>query len=60
MNLINRGGYLHEKYRVPPQLIEGLLGAVTREVPLARGVVRPPALPPQPRPPPSPPGGSGP
>jgi hypothetical protein len=26
VNLINRGGYLHEKYRVPPQLIEELLG----------------------------------
>ena len=25
MNLINRGGYLHEKYRVPRQLIEELL-----------------------------------
>jgi hypothetical protein len=25
VNLINRGGYLHEKYRVPPQLIEELL-----------------------------------
>jgi hypothetical protein len=22
VDLINRGGYLHEKYRVPPQLIE--------------------------------------
>jgi hypothetical protein len=29
VNLITRGGYLHEKYRVPPQLIEELLGAVT-------------------------------
>ena len=29
VNLINRGGYMHEKYRVPPQLIEELLGAVT-------------------------------
>jgi hypothetical protein len=28
VDLINRGGYLHEKYRVPPQLIEELLGAV--------------------------------
>jgi hypothetical protein len=28
VNLINRGGYLHEKYRVPPQLIEELLDAV--------------------------------
>jgi hypothetical protein len=32
VNLINRGGYLHEKYRVPPQLIEELLGAVTSRV----------------------------
>jgi hypothetical protein len=29
VNLIDRGGYLHEKYRVPPQLIEELLDAVT-------------------------------
>jgi hypothetical protein len=29
VNLINRGGYLHEKYRVPSRLIEELLGAVT-------------------------------
>jgi hypothetical protein len=28
VNLINRGGYMHEKYRVPPQLIEELLDAV--------------------------------
>jgi hypothetical protein len=30
VDLINQGGYLylHEKYRVPPQLIEELLGAV--------------------------------
>jgi hypothetical protein len=27
VNLINRGGYLHEKYRVLPQLIEELLNA---------------------------------
>jgi hypothetical protein len=25
MNLINRGSYLHEKYRVPPALIASLL-----------------------------------
>jgi hypothetical protein len=25
VNLINRGGYLHEKYRVPPALIAALL-----------------------------------
>jgi hypothetical protein len=29
VNLINRGGYLHEKYRVPSRLVEELLGAVT-------------------------------
>jgi hypothetical protein len=29
VNLINRGGNLHDKYRVPSQLIEELLGAVT-------------------------------
>jgi hypothetical protein len=28
VNLINRGEYLHEKCRVPSQLIEELLGAV--------------------------------
>jgi len=28
----NRGGYLHEKYRVPPQLIEELLDAVKEVV----------------------------
>jgi hypothetical protein len=28
VNLINRGGHLHEKYRVPPQLTGELLGAV--------------------------------
>ena len=28
VNLINRGEYLHKKYRVPSQLIEELLGAV--------------------------------
>ena len=27
VNLINRGGYLHEKYRVPQQLIEELLAS---------------------------------
>jgi hypothetical protein len=33
VNSINRGGYgyLHEKYRVPPQLIEELLDAVTQK-----------------------------
>ena len=29
VNLITRGGYLHEKYRVPPRLIESLLEAVS-------------------------------
>jgi hypothetical protein len=38
VNLINRGGYLHEKYRVPPQLIEELLGAVTNRVVTSRAV----------------------
>jgi hypothetical protein len=28
VNVINRGGYLHEKYRVPSQQIEELLRAV--------------------------------
>jgi hypothetical protein len=32
VNLINRGGYLHEKYRVPSQLIEALLGAVKPQI----------------------------
>jgi hypothetical protein len=31
VNLINRGGYLHEKYRVPARLIEELLGCVTSQ-----------------------------
>jgi hypothetical protein len=42
VDLITRGGYLHEKYRVPPQLIVELLDAVTknpREAVTARGQV---------------------
>jgi hypothetical protein len=31
VDLINRGGYLHEKYRVPPQLIGELLEAVMQK-----------------------------
>jgi hypothetical protein len=38
VDLINRGGYLHEKYRVPPQLIEELLGAVTSRGVTSRAV----------------------
>jgi hypothetical protein len=30
VDLITRGGYLHEKYRVPPDLIGELLWAVTK------------------------------
>jgi hypothetical protein len=36
VDLINRGGYLHEKYRVPPRLIGELMEAVS-----APGAVKP-------------------
>jgi hypothetical protein len=36
VNLINRGGYLHEKYRVPPALIAALLAGCERSEPPPR------------------------